>query len=175
MSPIPSLPTRTYIEPGALYEINLTDQIRTELLALPTSPPPPPGAYDAAHNEIWWLLEESLARWKKCAMPNAGWRHLAFSTYVGLFNAIITIVAMIIARVYMRGKSGRIVAGCLTPWLWFGIVGVICGLKGVRPPWHFRQKKRHAPHAFSRCVSSATVPVARFDRYRHSNSHSPTC
>lgn len=123
---------RTYIEPGAPYEINLTDGTRSELLALPASPPPPPSAYEAARKEVQWFLEDSLARWEKRVMPNAGWRRLAFSTYVGLFNALLTVAAMVIARLYIRGRTGRIVAACLTPWLWCGIVGVVCGLKGVR-------------------------------------------
>ncbi|KAF8513456.1 hypothetical protein JB92DRAFT_2923357 [Gautieria morchelliformis] len=123
--------TRTYVQPDAPYELNLTDQNRTHLLALPVSPPPPPSVYDAAQKEVKWLLEDSLRRWEQNAKSNAGWRRLAFSTYVGLANACITVTAMVLARVYMHGLSGRILAACLTPWLWFAIVGVVCGLKGM--------------------------------------------
>lgn len=126
--------TRTYLKPDAPYEINLDDQSRSGLLALPALPPPLPVVYDAARKEVQWLLEDSLRRWEKHAKSNAGWRRLAFSTYVGLANACITVVAMITARIYMHGSSGRILAACLTPWLWFATVGIICGLKGVRSP-----------------------------------------
>jgi hypothetical protein len=126
--------TRTYVQPDAPYEINLNDQNRTHLLALPAWPPPPPSVYDAAQKEVKWLLEDSLRRWEQKAKSNAGWRRLAFSTYAGLANACVTVIAMVLGRVYMHGSSGRILAACLTPWLWFAIVGVVCGLKGVRSP-----------------------------------------
>jgi len=127
---MPASTPRT-LEPGAPYEVNLTDRNRSELLQLTAASTPPPSVYEAARKEIQWILEDSLTRWEKRALSNAGWRRLAFSTYVGLFNACLTVVAMVIARLYVRGNSGRIIAACLTPWLWFAIVGVICGLKGV--------------------------------------------
>lgn len=123
--------TRTYVAPDAPYELNLDDLNRSGLLAVPASPPPPPSVYDAAQKEVQWLMEDSLRRWEKHAKSNAGWRRLAFSIYVGLANACVTVMAMVVARIYMHGSSGRILAACLTPWLWFGTIGVVCGLKGV--------------------------------------------
>jgi hypothetical protein len=145
--------TRTYVEPDAPYEINLNDASRSGLLAMPASPPPHP-VYDAAQKEVQWLMEDSLRRWEKNAQSNAGWRRLAFYTYVGLANTCITVMVMILARIYMHGPSGRVLAACLTPWLWFAIVGVMCGLKRVGSS---QLLERQMPHLVDRYTCSASA------------------
>ncbi|KAF8576127.1 hypothetical protein K439DRAFT_685322 [Ramaria rubella] len=122
---------KTYIQLDAPYELNLTAQNRSEILSLPATPPPPPSAYEDVQREVYMSLMDSLQRWEKKVKSNAGWRRLAFSTCVGLGNACITVGGIILGRIYMRPIPGRILAACIMPWLWFCVVGVMCGLKGI--------------------------------------------
>jgi hypothetical protein len=73
---------------------------------------------------------------------------------VGLANVCITVMVMVLARIYMHGPSGRVLAACLMPWLWFAIVGVMCGLKRVGSS---QLLERQMLHLFDRYACSASA------------------